>query len=81
MIGIRISAAIVLGVGVLFLSRIAAFSWVSLTGRPWVSVTITILGSVAILIPFLTLLAWFLKQTDWESTEASAHITSPCFPG
>ena len=71
-IGFQLSIAVVLGVGVAALGRIAAFWWVGLTGRPWVSIVCTILTSVALLIPLGSALTWFLQQKDWESTQSSA---------
>jgi hypothetical protein len=72
-IGVRLSIAVVLGVGVFALGRIAAFWWVGLTGRPWVSIIVTIVTSLGLLVPFGFALSWFLRQKDWESTQASAY--------
>jgi hypothetical protein len=71
-IGVQLSIAIVLGVGVVALGRIAAFWWVGLTGRPWVSILVTIVTSLGLLVPLGFALSWFLRQKDWESTQASA---------
>ena len=71
-IGVQLSIAVVLGVGVVALGQIAAFWWVGLTGRPWVSIVVTILISLGLLIPLGFALNWFLRQKDWESTQSSA---------
>lgn len=79
-IGLRLSTAIVLGVGILFLGRMAAFSWVGMTGRSWVALVVTIVASLAFLIPAMFALRWFLKQTDWESTQASLRYALTLLP-
>jgi hypothetical protein len=71
-IGVQLSIAVVLGVGVFALGRIAAFWWVGLTGRPWISIVVTLVTSLGLLVPLGFALSWFLKQKDWESTQASA---------
>ncbi len=79
-IGIRLSTAIVLGVGVMLLGRMAAFSWIGMTGRTWVVMVVTILLSLASMILFGIVLRWFMQQTDWESTHASAMRTLAMLP-
>jgi hypothetical protein len=71
-VGVRLSAAILLAVGVAFLSRLAAFAWITLTGRTWVGVFVTILSAMIVLVPFMITLRWFLAQSDWDSTRSSA---------
>lgn len=71
-VGMRISAAVILGIGVLSLSRIAAFAWAGMTGRPWVSVSAVLVGAVLVLVLLSLGLRWFMGQTDWESTQESA---------
>ena len=74
--GIQFSIAIVLGVGILFITRMMAYAWVHATGRTWVTVCASIMTLASLLVPISLFLGWFIKQTDWETTKQSAvHAT------
>jgi len=80
MIGIQLSAAIVLGVGIIFVTRIAANAWVPATGRAWITVANTIGAIICLFAPLIIFLRWFLNQTDWETTEQSAMKAAAYVP-
>jgi hypothetical protein len=79
-VGIRISAAVILGIGALSLSRIAAFAWAGMTGRTWVTLAAVLVGAMMFLMPLSLGLRWFMRQTDWESTRESALRISAMLP-
>lgn len=72
-IGLKLSTSIVLGIGILFLTRIMAHAWVAASGRTWVVATNSTSSIACIFVPLIAFLAWFLQQTDWETTEQSAR--------
>ncbi len=72
-IGIRWSIAIVLGTTVLFVGRMVSFLWVELIGRSWVTGVAAIVMGLAVLVPLGVFLRWFMLQTSWEGTIASAY--------
>jgi hypothetical protein len=80
MIGIQLSAAIVLGVGLIFVTRILAHAWVPATGRAWVTVANSMGAIICLFTPLIIFLRWFLSQTDWETTEQSAMKAAAYIP-
>jgi hypothetical protein len=71
-IGIKISTAIILGVGILFFTRMMAHAWVAASGRTWVVITNSAYAITCVFLPLIVFLRWFLRQTDWETTQQSA---------
>lgn len=71
-VGFKLSAATVLIVGILFLTRIISNAWVPATGRAWITITNAFAAIIYIFAPIIIFIRWFLSQTDWESTEREA---------
>lgn len=71
-VGVRWSLVIVFGWAVFFLSRVVGFMWIPIAGRVWLTVLMTVVSSLVYLTPVGIGLRWFMQQTDWEGTKASA---------
>lgn len=71
-VGIRWSIVIVFGWAAFFISRQAAYIWIPMAGRVWLTVTMTGISGLFYFTPVVIGLRWFMQQTDWETTKASA---------
>ena len=65
-------ALIVLGVVAAVPSRSLGFAWPTMTGRSRLALAALILPILIVLAAGGVMIAWFLKQTDWESATANA---------
>ena len=80
MVGIQLSAAIVLGIGLIFITRILAHAWVPATGRAWITIVNSLGGILCMFTPIIFFLRWFLSQADWETTKQSAMKAATYIP-
>ncbi len=69
--GIRLSLASVLAAGTFLIGRIVAYWWIGMSGRPWFTVLMTIVGVAAFLIPLSYFLGWFRTQSQWTEVQAA----------
>ncbi len=71
-VGAGWTAAIVIAAGVFMLGRVATCFWFAMSGRPWLTVVMSIVLGLSVLVPLGVLIRWFILQPDFESTRASA---------
>lgn len=72
LVGLRWSLAALALSLILIVTRFAACFWCDMSGRAWVSATLITVLFLAFSVSFGVTIRWFLQQSDWESTRASA---------
>lgn len=80
-VGVRWSLLIVIAWPYVVLSRLAAFLWIDMIRRPAISVLAAVGAGLAFLVPLMAILIWFMKQTNWETTQAEAIGFLDWIPG
>ncbi len=79
--GPGIALATILATFIIVIGRIVAFIWPALCGRPWLNFSIIVVATFGYLIPIVAVIAWFLQQTSWESTQQNALYWLAYLPG
>jgi|GEM_PF-2396783 len=72
-IGLRLSAAILLAAAIFLIGRIVAYWWIGMSGRNWFILLMTIVSATIVLLPFSLVLRWFMVQTQWSEVQAALH--------
>ncbi|QDV69748.1 hypothetical protein Poly24_34650 [Rosistilla carotiformis] len=68
--GMRLAGSFCLAFAATFLSRVASYWWIGMTGRSWFILSASVVAILFYLLPFSLFLAWFMKQTDWSTVQA-----------
>lgn len=78
--GTRLTLASTFAAALFFVSRIAAFQWIPMTGRSWFEMVVVLVLSALTLLPVAYLLYWFVQQQDWEHVRHAVHAMLLWFP-
>jgi hypothetical protein len=79
-VGVRWSVVIVFASAIVLLGRLAAYMWISLAGRTWVTMLMAVVSGLVYLTPVGVVLRWFMAQTEWETARTSALSYLPIVP-